>query len=268
MSVKMKNAVNLYHSAKTYLSGPDGMNNEVTMWFIAGGLLLQEISSRINRTAFGGLHQKIGLERNKKIKTIRILDVACGPGNFANHLAFMIPQLKVVGIDTNTIFLKWASKKFTNLGWKFLEGNASKIELGRKFNFITASSAYHHIPDFEKIYFLKNLKNHLRNDGIILICDNFLPDYSTSFEKKKSIKEYYSLLMKYYKSGNATKNAIKVIKQARKLELAGKDEYKTSYKIFEAHVKAAGLKIIKDILVWGTSQDGMGSHVIILKALR
>lgn len=266
MPAKTQNVMNLYRSAKTYLSGPDGMNNEVTMWFIAGGLLIQEISRRINKTAFGGLHQKIGTRRNKKIKAVEILDVACGPGNFANHLAFMIPQLKVIGIDTNTIFLKWASKKFANLGWKFVEGDAGKIELGRKFDFITASSAYHHIPDSKKFYFLKNLKGHLKADGIILICDNFLPDYSTSFEKTKSIREYYSLLMKYYKSGNATKNAIKVIKQASKLELSGKDEYKTSYKIFEAHVKAAGLEIVKDILVWGASQNGMGSHVIILKA--
>src|SRR3989344_5695999 len=194
MPIKMQNALDLYRSAKTYLSGPDGMNNEVTMWFIAGGLLMQEISSRINKTAFGGLHQKI--------------------------------------------------------------------------DFITASSAYHHIPDFEKLSFLKNLKSHLKNNGIILICDNFLPDYSTSFEKQKSIKEYYSLLTQYYKSGNATKNAIKVIKQARKLELSGKDEYKTSFRIFEAQVKAAGLEIVKDILVWGISQNGMGSHVIILKAPR
>ena len=268
MPIKMQNALDLYRSAKTYLSGPDGMNNEVTMWFIAGGLLMQEISSRINKTAFGGLHQKIGVERNKKIKTIRILDVACGPGNFANHLGFIIPQLKVVGIDTNIAFLKWARKKFTNLGWKFIEGDASKIELGKKSDFITASSAYHHIPDFEKLSFLKNLKSHLKNNGIILICDNFLPDYSTSFEKQKSIKEYYSLLTQYYKSGNATKNAIKVIKQARKLELSGKDEYKTSFRIFEAQVKAAGLEIVKDILVWGISQNGMGSHVIILKAPR
>src|SRR3990167_3720149 len=184
MPIKMQNALDLYRSAKTYLSGPDGMNNEVTMWFIAGGLLMQEISSRINKTAFGGLHQKIGVERNKKIKTIRILDVACGPGNFANHLGFIIPQLKVVGIDTNIAFLKWARKKFTNLGWKFIEGDASKIELGKK------------------------------------------------------------------------------------LELSGKDEYKTSFRIFEAQVKAAGLEIVKDILVWGISQNGMGSHVIILKAPR
>ena len=59
-----------------------------------------------------------------------------------------------------------------------------------------------------------------------------------------------------------------IIKQARKLELSGKDEYKTSFRIFEAQVKAAGLEIVKDILVWGISQNGMGSHVIILKAPR
>lgn len=260
----MKKNIKIYDSAQNYFEGPDGMKNEVMMWFVAAGLLMQELSKKLGNKPFGGLKEKIGYDENKKLRNINILDLCSGPGNFVNHLAFVFPSINATCIDMNNNFVNAGNKVFKK--WQFIEGDATKIILKKKFDFVTASSAYHHIEDKDKISFLKTIHSHLADDGTAIICENFLPDYKTDSERENSINKYYDELERWYRDGNATDEAIEVIKDVRKQELRGEEEHKVSRRIFSEHLKKSGLKIYSDIAVWQTHSlmPDAGSHVIVL----
>jgi ubiquinone/menaquinone biosynthesis C-methylase UbiE len=260
----MKKEIKLYESAKNYFAGPEGMKNEVTMWFVAAGLLMQELSKKIGNRPYGGLKGKRGYEENKKLKEINILDLCSGPGNFVNHLSFVFPNINITCVDLNVNFINVGRKVFKK--WRFVEGDATKIILNKKFDFIVASSAYHHVEDKDKSNFLKTIYNHLTDGGTAIICENFLPDYKTNSERKKSINKYYDELEKWFSVGNATNEAIKIIKDVRKQELNNEEEHKVSRKIFNEHVGKSGLKITTDIAVWQTHSlmPDSGSYVVEL----
>jgi len=260
--------IQLYKSADAYLKAPEGMKNEVLMWFVGGGILMQELSKRMDNAPFGGLRHKIGYSENKKLGQVEILDVCSGLGNFANHLSFVCPKIRATCIDTNKEFIKYGKTKFKD--WEFIEADAVNFSLGKKFNFIIASSAYHHIADKDKLAFLKNLKSHLKDDGIVIVCENFLPDYQTEKERKVAIKLYYEELKNFYKKGNATKESITAISEVEHLEIAGEEEHKVSFRIFNEQIKKAGFVIDSDIVVWQAKlfyKDNAGSRVVVLKIL-
>lgn len=262
----MKENIRIYDSAQNYFEGPEGMKNEVMMWFVAAGLLMQELSKKLGNRPYGSLKEKVGYEENKKLKEVSILDLGSGPGNFVNHLAFVCPNIKAVCVDTNINFIDAGNKVFKK--WQFIEGDATKIVLNKKFNFVTASSAYHHIEDGKKVDFMRTVYKHLADDGAAIICEHFLPDYKTDLERGKSINKYYDELERWYREGSATKKAIEIIKEVRGQELSGKEEHKVSFRMFRDHVEKSGLKIDTDIPVWQIPPlvlDNAGSHVIILK---
>ncbi|OHB19476.1 MAG: hypothetical protein A3D40_02435, partial [Parcubacteria group bacterium RIFCSPHIGHO2_02_FULL_40_12] len=251
----------IYESAQSYFEGPDEMKNEVTMWFVAGGLLLQELSKKLGNLPFGGLKEKVGYEESKKLQNVSVLDLCSGPGNFVNHLAFIYSNLNVVCIDKNPDFVRSGNEIFKK--WKFIEGDVLKINLNQKFDFVITSSAYHHIQDENKIDFLKTIHRYLVDDGVAIICENFLPDYKNDSDRKISIKKYYDELEQYYRDGNATKKAVEIVKEVREQELNSKEEHKVSFRIFEEHLAKTGLKIDNNVIIWQPDifkYDKAGSH--------
>ncbi len=253
----------LYTSVDTYFKGPDGMKNEVTMWYIAGGLLIQELAIKKGYGPFGGLGAPNG---NITLSKPEILDVCSGPGNFLHHIQLVYPNFFGTCADLNPIFVEAGKELFRSWTWHL--GDVTKIQLGKKFDVITASSAYHHIPDEGKGAFITNLVEHLHDDGFILVCDNFLPNYTTESERVYAVDTYYQELINYYKAGNATKDSIDAIGEVYELEKSNVEEHKTSFKIFEKYLESAGLEIFQDVVVWqpdSLKPDNAGSHVMVVK---
>lgn len=258
--------IKLYRSAEHYLNGPEGMKNEVMMWYVAGGILMQELAIRSGCKPYGGLKNKVGYLENAKHKTIEILDVCSGPGDFVNHLSFVYPGIKAICVDLNESFVRYGQSKSKK--WHFIKADVVNFYISTKFDFITASSAYHHIEDGKKLNFLMNLKKHLKHGGVIIVCENFLPDYRIGNDRAAAVKLYYGELKKFYRNGNATKSSLKTILEVERLELAGVNEHKVSFRIFKEHIRKAGLEIDTDISVWqpkGFVRSNAGSHVIKLR---
>lgn len=256
--------MDIYSKAEDYLSAPDGMKNEVTMWFIAAGLLMQEISKQEGNLPFGGLGNKSSNNIQNK-STVKVLDVCSGPGNFVNHILYVNNNIEATCVDLNKIFIHAGQKLLKQV--TFLLDNAITMSLDKKYDFILCSSAYHHIQDKDKEKFLSNLSNHLKSKGKIIICENFLPEYSNLEQKKLSIAKYYKQLVNYYKQGNSTKNSLTAINQVKDLELSGGIEYKVSFSTLKAHLQTTNLVIELDIPVWQPKsfiKDNSGSHVLVV----
>jgi ubiquinone/menaquinone biosynthesis C-methylase UbiE len=254
----------LYASASEYFKGPDGMKNEVSMWFTAAGLLMQELSIKNGYAPFGGLGQTRGL----KPEPISILDVCSGPGNFVNHLHFVFPNFTATCVDLNKNFIEAGKKLFP--AWEWIAGDVVAISLDKQYDVITASSAFHHIPDENKPAFWANLMRHLQPNGFVLVCENFLPDYSNPEERLRAVETYYAELKAYYCKGNATAESQNALEEVYQLEKKGVEEHKVSFRMFAQQIASMGFYIFQDIIVWQPGifkNDNAGSHVFVLKTI-
>jgi len=123
-----------------------------------------------------------------KIKGKRVLDIPCGSGVYSN-LFYEMGAKEVVGIDISSEMVKLAKEKSNNSNSDFITCNAENLNeisnLG-KFDIITCIFLFNYAQtDTQLDNMVRNIKNHLKEDGILLIFnDNILQtDYTTDYSR-------------------------------------------------------------------------------------
>lgn len=239
-------------------------------FFVAKALLEQHACQKLLGNV-GGLAEKNGQKIHKVLeqqKPLEVLDLCAGPGNFANHLSLSPVAIRVTGIDLRPHFVEAANQRFKEQGWHFVQGDTVTHDFERKFDVVAASSAYHHIEHDRKAAFLRNAERHLKGDGILLMCENFLPHYQDKKGREEAIHAYYAELKDYYaQPQNATKQGRLSIEEVERLELAGVEEHKVCWSTFEEHLASTNLSLRIDIPVWQPTAfkaSNAGSHVLVL----
>jgi SAM-dependent methyltransferase len=102
-----------------------------------------------------------------------ILDVACGT---AEHASFLKKEYSIDGIDLNSEFVSIAKSK--NPEGNYYKADMTCFQLNKKYDIITclfSSIGYVQILD-NVVRTLKHFKDHLNEDGIIIVEPWFTPD--------------------------------------------------------------------------------------------
>jgi 2-polyprenyl-3-methyl-5-hydroxy-6-metoxy-1,4-benzoquinol methylase len=95
---------------------------------------------------------------------IDILDLGCGRGWLSNLLS---NYGDVVGIEPIKPVVEYAKKLFSHI--HFLNGTAKKLLNDKKFDLIVSSEVIEHIPDLEKVNFIKDINNLLNKKGFLIL---------------------------------------------------------------------------------------------------
>jgi trans-aconitate methyltransferase len=100
----------------------------------------------------------------------RVLDVGCGDGSLTAQLARRVPRGAVLGIDSSTEMISHAStahpkNRFPNL--RFLEMDASSIELPPEHDLVFSNAVLHWVPDHAA--FLSGASGALRPGGRLVV---------------------------------------------------------------------------------------------------
>ena len=102
-----------------------------------------------------------------------VLDLACGTGILTRHIAEKFPHAKITGVDITKKYLEKAKEKlilYQNIS--FVNQDAEKLNLGEKFDCITAS----YLPKYcIADVLIKNCINHLNVGGKIILHDFTYP---------------------------------------------------------------------------------------------
>jgi demethylmenaquinone methyltransferase/2-methoxy-6-polyprenyl-1,4-benzoquinol methylase len=141
----------------------------------------------VHWTTFG----KDSLWKNKILEQLSnentVLDLACGTGILTKQIAQKIPQAEIVGVDITKTYLEKAKKKLNSYpNISFVYSDAEKLNLGRKFDCITAS----YLPKYcDPTILIKICLEHLNDGGKIILHDFTYP-------KNRFIRKMWDLYFK------------------------------------------------------------------------
>ena len=127
----------------------------------------------VNWTTFGrdGFWKNKILEQLSNEKTV--LDLACGTGILTKQIAEKLPHAKITGVDITKNYLEKAKEKLNSYqNISFVNQDAEKLDLGKKYDCITAS----YLPKYcIADVLIKNCIAHLSVGGKIILHDFTYP---------------------------------------------------------------------------------------------
>ncbi|MBI2642803.1 MAG: class I SAM-dependent methyltransferase [Nitrosarchaeum sp.] len=178
-----------------------------------------------------------------------VLDLACGTGILTKLIADKIPQSTIIGLDITKNYIEKAKEKLKSYkNISFVNQDAEKLNLGRKFDCITAS----YLPKYcISDVLVKNCIEHLNIGGKIILHDFTYP-------KNKLVRKlwnfYFDIL---YLVGFFVPDWKKVFVSLP--NLIRTTDWVTEY---EKNMKKNGLKVYKQDLTFGTSAIIVGTKII------
>lgn len=102
-------------------------------------------------------------------KSGTIIDLGSGYGIFSNYLALLSPKRTIVGVDTDIHKISQAYKGITNTSFK--TGDATKMKF-KNVAGVIIHDVLHHLNSYqEQENLVKDCKNMLKKDGILLIVE-------------------------------------------------------------------------------------------------
>jgi SAM-dependent methyltransferase len=92
----------------------------------------------------------------------RALDLGCGPGRNAIHLARH--GFTVDAVDLSATAIAWAEERADDVDVRFIQGNAFELALGT-YDLIYDSGCFHHLAPHRRVTYLDFLDRHLAKGG-------------------------------------------------------------------------------------------------------
>jgi demethylmenaquinone methyltransferase/2-methoxy-6-polyprenyl-1,4-benzoquinol methylase len=203
----------------------------------------------VHWTTFG----KDSLWKNKILEQLSgektVLDLACGTGILTRQIAQKIPHAEIVGVDITSTYLEKAKEKLESYpNISFVNSDAEKLKLDRKFDCITAS----YLPKYcDSEILIKTCLEHLNPGGKIILHDFTYP-------KNRFVRQMWNV---YFKVLNfegffipSWKNVFVDLPQ-----LIRTSKWVEKY---QKSMKNAGLKTNLEELTWGCSAVLTGTKVL------
>ena len=98
----------------------------------------------------------------------RVLDVGCGDGKVTADLAAAVPRGAVVGVDSSTAMVVFASGAFARVAnLSFRETDASELPFDAEFDIVFSNAALHWIIDHRPV--LRGIARALKSGGRALL---------------------------------------------------------------------------------------------------
>lgn len=208
------------------------------------------ISTKIEKRNFDSVFEIIKkIYKNKE--HFEILDLCCGTGIFPRIWLSKLKKIKYLGVDINKDFIEFAKEKLKDNRFDFLVGNAVSFNAHKKFDIIVATSSYHHIMDKQKRKYLRNISNHLKKGGFLLVYEKMVAPFSNKIEEVDSGTKFYLERIKYMlKKEKLSEPQLFALFNEQYLTSIRKDEYKVDLEFFKSDINHCGLKINKIIKLW------------------
>ncbi len=113
--------------------------------------------------------------RGRRIRSERLLDVACGTGRFLALIKRNYPRLPVTGIDLSAPYLRHAERELARWSWvELIEGGAEALPFAdATFGLVTCVYLFHELPRAVRRQVAAEMSRLLRPGGRLVFVDLF-----------------------------------------------------------------------------------------------
>ena len=194
----------------------------------------------------------------KDKKDLKILEIGAGTGRFTKQMIKYFPGSSFQLIEPDKECILELRKAISKENVKIIQSPAEEAVFDTKFDIICMATAFHHIHYKHKESVLKKIFTWISGNGLFVLSDNFIAEYSNEQERIEVLMDYHDKWI-----NDCVKNADKEGEaMARKMkELVLKEnggEYFLSPEKFEILVENCGLRIIGKVNVtnYTLKEDG------------
>jgi len=141
-----------------------------------------------------------------KCEYLNILDLGCGPGRITfkvlTELKKTNKNINLTALDIDLKALNFARKSDVNKEINFAECDILDFNPEHKLDIIFSQGFHHHFPKNQVKAYLDNIYRILKTDGLYLVGDEFLPEYTVENDRQIKAVIWYSHII----SGALNKN--------------------------------------------------------------
>jgi len=196
--------------------------------------------------------------KKNNIESPKILDLGCGPGRITKLVANSLRgyDYQVTGLDISEGFIATAKQNNTDERINFINQNFVESDLeSESFHVIFLQGFYHHIDPEERPLFLEKARGLLKSGGLIIVGDEYIPDYSTEEERVVNVMGLYAYVIASALRSNSPElariEAMNVVDDV----CAGQDGAGHSDDALRDYIYAQSTKIYGSVYEDGTKTD-------------
>ncbi len=200
-------------------------------------------------------------DRNQRIS---ILELGAGTGIFTKRLA-KVENSEIVAVEIDwACYHRLRKNCVRNKLWQInpaiqiLNKDSRTYDPPGSFNYIFSSFADHHIKPYDKREYFRNVKRNLKEDGLFLVGDEFLPKYDRDDveSRRNSLRLFHNHIMDIAKRNNNT-TLVELEEIALKSGLDENGDFKLSCEEYEELLRKEGLNYEK-IKIGPKDRDDIG----------
>lgn len=178
-----------------------------------------------------------------------IADFCCGTGINTKMLAGRLPVAKAVLVDINNDFLEIAKKSGINAEVETVPMDILKVDFHAGADAVISMFAYHHVPDENKMDFISQAKDALKDGGLLFLGEIYSPGKTTTLE-------YYKYLY-----SSIPKKSPELEQFLMQTAQSDHFEYKVAKKFADDQLKAAGFSLLESKMIWPTDSHFKDGNV-------
>ena len=118
---------------------------------------------------------------------IEVVEFGCGPARLLQKLD-LIRGINLTGVDHDQDYVEYARTKVDKA--KVVMSDVESYQHAEKIDVVVTQGAHHHFS--KPPQYLENVVAQLSDNGIYILCDEFLPNYHTEYERRIRATIWYS----------------------------------------------------------------------------
>lgn len=143
-------------------------------------------------------------------REFRVLDLGCGPGRITKSISENLHSiavannvnLSIIGLDVSEGFISFARNYKNGENISYILADFLNYDFKEKFDVILMQGLFHHVSISDRRQWTEKCRDILNNNGVIIIGDEFIPEYYSENERVLNAAGLYAYVVSYALQNN------------------------------------------------------------------